>query len=132
MSEVAILKSLNHENIIQLLDYQIQNDQHALVFPLYDGDLFQRLESGGPFTESVAQTITLQLTLAVDHLHTHGIIHRDIKLENVLVQGMSLNMNTKVLLADFGFAKKINDSFTTTPCGTFQYVHLYVNHFYYT
>lgn len=77
--------------------------EYVLVFPFYPcGDLFQLLAKRGPLPETIAQGILSQLVRALHYLHCdRGIVHRDVKLENILVESMN-GANVSVVLADFG------------------------------
>jgi serine/threonine protein kinase len=105
--EGHILRKLNHLFIIALLNVVATEDGPALVFPHAPGnDLFKHAVSNDGLSESDARAIRFRLLSAVSHCHAHGIVHRDIKLENILV--MSDNIQD-VVLADFGCA-------TDCPC----------------
>jgi serine/threonine protein kinase len=75
----------------------------------------------GPQSELVAQRIIQQIASALQELHQIGIVHRDVKLENIFIQEMQNNLVSKVVLGDFGLSKLLGPSGTSTPCGTFQY-----------
>ena len=68
------------------------------------GDLFSYCQAqGGNLQELETRVITKQITLALQYIHSEGIAHRDIKLENVLVT--SADFGGRIVLSDFGFAK---------------------------
>jgi serine/threonine protein kinase len=63
-----------------------------------------------------------QLSRAVSFIHSKGIVHRDLKLENILVTFIDFKaQNIGVVIADFGLSKIIRNQNTQTPCGTFAY-----------
>ena len=63
-----------------------------------------------------------QLCSAVSYIHQKGIVHRDLKLENILVSSIDIkSQNIGVVIADFGLSKIIQNQNTSTPCGTFAY-----------
>ncbi|KAL3933063.1 MAG: hypothetical protein SGPRY_000450, partial [Prymnesium sp.] len=81
------------------------------------GDLQQLLERHGCLSEGSSVSITFQLASALDHVHCHDILHRDIKLENVLVSSAD---SPKIKLCDFGHSARISaltrsDRFLGTP-----------------
>jgi len=99
-AEVQILGLLNHANIMAIYEYIVQSDIHVMVLELLDG---QELK---PFVQSnhlsMRQKLLLldQLLDALEYVHSHGIIHCDLKPENVMV----INGDT-VKLLDFGIAR---------------------------
>jgi len=83
-----------------------------LVLELMDGgELFYRISKQNGFTERQAAHTTMQIALAVQHLHSLNIAHRDLKPENLLYQ--SKQEDALVKLCDFGFAKMDNGNLTT-------------------
>jgi serine/threonine protein kinase len=63
-----------------------------------------------------------QLSRAVSFIHSKGIVHRDLKLENILVTFIDFKtQDIGVVIADFGLSKMIQNQNTQTPCGTFAY-----------
>ncbi len=105
-NEVRILQTLKHPNVVTLISYDSLPSEYVLVFPFYPcGDLFQLLAKRGPIPETMAQGILSQLVRALHYLHTErGIVHRDVKLENILVESMNGAVVT-VVLADFGLVR---------------------------
>lgn len=71
---------------------------------------------GNRLSESEARLVLSEVLLALEHLHKHGIVYRDLKLENIL-----LDANGHVRLADFGLAHKLSGR-TKSVCGTRNYV----------
>lgn len=104
-AEVSVLQGLDHPNIVRYLG--IQRASEALnIFLEYvpGGSIASLLAKFGSFRESVVKVYTKQILLGLEYLHAHGIIHRDIKGANILVDNTGL-----VKLADFGASKKIED-----------------------
>ncbi|CAD6188389.1 unnamed protein product [Caenorhabditis auriculariae] len=82
------------------------------------GDLFSVWRDRGSFSENAIRLIASELACALDFLHRHDVIYRDVKLENIV-----LDASGHVLLIDFGLAKKLrNGAYTNTICGTLQYM----------
>ncbi|RJE23273.1 serine threonine-protein kinase Chk2 [Aspergillus sclerotialis] len=118
--EIALLMGVNHPNLLCLKDTFDETDGVYLVLELApEGELFNLIVSRQKLSENETRHIFLELLEGLKYLHDRGIVHRDIKPENILVIDKKLN----VKLGDFGLAKIIGeDSFTTTLCGTPNYV----------
>lgn len=120
-NEIEILKVSSHQNIIKLIDVYETSDFLYLVMELIrGGELYAEVIDIGPFNEMKAYKIFVQLFEAVQYLHSKNITHRDLKLENILI-----NENLQLKLSDFGLSKKLDPSnieFMKTRCGTPSYV----------
>lgn len=134
--EMKIMLSINHNNLIGALDVFKFRTIAFIVMPLVDGGnvkslLLQRMK---PFEEMQARRMFYDVVQGLDYLHRNHIVHRDIKLENILIN------ENRLMLADFGFAKFLrnemnnfeqnlpNDSaFCYSPCGTVEYTSPEVN-----
>jgi serine/threonine protein kinase len=129
-NEVAILRGLIDApdvlvHLLQLLDV---SPHLCLVQRLSHTDLYHELVRRGKFSEVDAKLVLRNLITAIDFLHVRGIVHRDVKLENILVEyeydyadNVSDRKIRRVILADFGLAKQLGVGTTTTPCGTMEY-----------
>lgn len=87
-AEIDTLRSLQHENIIKLIDVVSSPDKLCVYLILEYatcGDLRLYLESKGALSEIEAALYFSQICSAVQHTHSKGFIHRDIKLENILL-----------------------------------------------
>ncbi|KAI9022116.1 kinase-like domain-containing protein, partial [Hyaloraphidium curvatum] len=150
LKEVSLLRRIDHPNIIRLLDFgesreSLPEDRaeggeegyYYLVLELMPGgELFTRVQELTFLSEEASRRVIVQVALAVHHLHRIGIVHRDIKLENLLFAPSpsydpSLPTDDPrmqedggigtVKLADFGLSKEIHHDLTATPCGTIGY-----------
>lgn len=119
-TEKDILKVMNHPFIVKL-NYAFQtNTRIFLVMDLCTGgDLSNMLEQYGRFSEDVVKIYAAELTLALEALHKNGIIFRDLKPENVV-----LDEEGHAMLTDFGLSKKgVDDQAENQSfCGTLQYL----------
>ncbi|KAF6728863.1 Serine/threonine-protein kinase 36 [Oryzias melastigma] len=103
--EIEIMRNLKHPNIVQLFD-SFETDTEVVVVTEYaEGQLFQVLEDDGNLPESLVREIACQLVSALYYLHSHRILHRDMKPQNIL-----LGKSGVVKLCDFGFARAMSAS----------------------
>lgn len=102
LREIRLLKRLSHTNCVALLDVAVGNGRDAvfLVFEYCEHDLASLCEHGKRFSESEAKGLMVQLLRAVEYLHDQWIVHRDLKLSNLLY-----NSRGQLKLADFGLAR---------------------------
>mmetsp|Transcript_649 Transcript_649/g.1955 ORF Transcript_649/g.1955 Transcript_649/m.1955 type:complete len:372 (+) Transcript_649:123-1238(+) len=122
--EIDILCSLQHENLLSLIEYFVQGNQIYLFTELVrGGDLMKVLADREHLAEDEARLIFVQLLRGIDHMHQRNIAHRDLKLENILLNSEVPNDFSNIKIADFGLAKHIdNRGYLTTVCGSPQYV----------
>merc|ERR550537_1843140 len=99
--EIAILKELSHENIVQLVDVFCKPGELVLVFELLESDLKKHMKArGGNLQPNQIQDLTRQLLLGMEFCHANRIIHRDLKPQNLLIDA-----NMRLKIADFGLAR---------------------------
>ena len=107
-------RSAPHPGIVGLYELYETADLFVFVNELCQGgDLLERLleEGDAKFTEMHAQGVAAQLTAALTHLHSLGIAHRDIKLENVLCTDAAVHLPGHCKFADFGFSAEFDPAF---------------------
>lgn len=120
-AEVEIFLAMDHPHVARLVDVYEGDDSLNLVMEcMTGGELFKRVTKSRRFSERDAADVTFQMLLALIYIHNHGIVHRDIKLENFLYE----KEDTSYLkLIDFGFSHvwKPNTKMALS-CGTLAYV----------
>ena len=98
--EVAILQQLSHPNIVKLHKME-ESERHFGIVLEYasGGELFDYILNHRYLKDNAARRLFAQLVSGVGYLHKKGIVHRDLKLENLL-----LDRNRNIIITDFGFA----------------------------
>ena len=122
-NEINILKEIDHPNIIKLYEVRETTQYYYLVMDFCNGgglsDCLEEYKKKNrkPFPEEVVQYLMKQIIGAMNYLHGRHILHRDIKLDNILVNfdneddRKKKNMlKAKVKLIDFGFARHLDPS----------------------
>jgi serine/threonine protein kinase len=105
--EARHLATLNHPHIGAIYGLQEEGDLTALVLELVEGPtLAARLERG-PLKVGEALTVARQIASALDAAHQQGIVHRDLKSGNIILQGGSSAGELRAKVLDFGLAKSI-------------------------
>jgi ribosomal protein S6 kinase alpha-5 len=129
-TERQVLASIRQAPFLCKLYYAFQTDAklHLILEYIRGGELFTHLFKRENFNENEVKFYIGEITLALEHLHNMGIIYRDIKLENIL-----LDHEGHVCLCDFGLSKEFmssaqsgaedsNDRRTYSFCGTIEYM----------
>lgn len=122
-NEVSIHHQLRHPNILELHHFFEDPEKVYLVMELcLAGELYQYLARRKKLlSEGEARTFFREIVKGVDYLHQHGIIHRDLKLSNILLDDGAMRPK----IADFGLAVRQNNpqfSEQRTLCGTPNYL----------
>jgi len=126
--EIKILKGLDHEGIIKLLEFgdsgvitsdsKIFINQVFIVLEYVEGSLlFDLCKDNGAMGEDVGRYFLRQMIETIEYMNKKGVVHRDIKLENILVDK---DMNLK--FADFGFATNKSIDSLNSYRGTMSYM----------
>ncbi|EGD74723.1 CAMK/CAMKL protein kinase [Salpingoeca rosetta] len=116
--EVSIMQQLEHPFVIKLLQVVEFDDYMCIVTEKAEEDFLTILVDSGVIAEARAKKYAAQLMLAVQHLHQKGIAHRDLKVEN-----MMLDKADHVKLIDFGLSNQLTPAkqLFTTCCGSLAY-----------
>lgn len=103
--EIEILKSIDHPNIVKLIDI-FEDERHVCLVMelLLGGELFDQIIENDKFSEFEAREATKAIIDAIAYCHSLGIIHRDIKPENLLLHSKEMGI-TSLKIADFGLAR---------------------------
>ena len=122
-NEIIVLQYLNHPNIVKFEEVKKTKKHYYIVMEFCNGgELSKALEkyqekNGKPFTEELVQHFMRQIIDAFKYIHERKIIHRDVKLDNILIsydnekdkEEMNL-LKAKAKIIDFGFACKMDKS----------------------
>ena len=116
--ELKITYHINHDNIVKCHDIMKIRDKIYIVLDMMGkGDLLSFVKSQTFIEEESAKTLSKDIISAVMYLHSSGIAHRDLKLENIL-----LDCNFVPKVSDFGFARFHNScNLSKTYCGSTAY-----------
>jgi serine kinase len=120
--ELDIWPKLNHDNIIKMFDCLVREKKIYMILEYANGgDLLTYIQNlTSPMSELKAKSWTKQICNAVNYLHSLNIIHRDLKLENLLIDLTS----NKIKICDFGFSKIVysdENELSRTYCGSKAY-----------
>jgi serine/threonine protein kinase len=102
--EVALLRTLDHKCILRIFDCVETDENLCLVLEFMEnGSLASVLDKFGPLPEVLVISYLHQILIGLQYLHEHGVLHRDIKAANILI-----NKDGDIKVADFGVAEQIN------------------------
>lgn len=119
LREIYILKKIKHNNVIRLLEV-FETDTQALIVMEYagGGDLLHYVKSKKFLTEKEARPLFRQVVYGLAHIHSRNVLHRDIKLDNML-----LDADGAIRICDFGVSKIIDKHVSINDqCGTPAYI----------
>ncbi|SFJ32677.1 serine/threonine protein kinase [Planctomicrobium piriforme] len=102
----AVARLGKHPNIVQVFDAGIVDGTPYIAMEFVEGETLESLSArSGPFIEPELIEIGSKLALALDHAHRRGIVHRDVKPANIII-----DLNGEPQLLDFGISKDLNAS----------------------
>jgi len=110
--EAKVLAKLQHPHILPIFDFGQANGYTYIVMPLVESGTLTDLLESGPLSLKQIRALIWQIGEALDYAHARGLIHRDVKPSNVLVDGRGNSM-----LTDFGLAKIVEGSAKFTETG---------------
>ena len=112
--EARAVAQLSHPNIVTVIDRGEQDDRQFIVFEYVDGENLKALiDREGPLPEREAIELALQVARALGFAHEEGLVHRDVKPQNVL-----LNDGRQAKVTDFGIARSLDVHGGLTQTGT--------------
>lgn len=112
IAEAETAAALNHANIVHIYEVGEQNDIPFFAMEFVEGGSLADRLKGGRFDPREAAEMMRTLARAVHHAHVHGVVHRDLKPHNVLLDQAGVPK-----IADFGIAKRIDDDSQRTTTG---------------
>ena len=132
INEIKILKKLNHQNIVSFEYYWHDNNYNYLVMEYMNGNTITKClneymnKNNKPFSEEIVQYIMKKIVNAVHYLHNNNIIHRDLKLDNIMAKFSNttnlgnLNiLNAEIKIIDFDLSKELEpNQMAYTAVGT--------------
>ena len=118
--ETNLMKRFNHPNITKILEV-FHDEGYMLIIMEYinGGNLFSFVKKRRKLSEKIAKFLFRQIILGIKHIHSQNIVHRDIKLENIII-----DLNNNVKICDFGIGKilKSPEELLYDKCGTPMYM----------
>ncbi|XP_038237267.1 caM kinase-like vesicle-associated protein isoform X2 [Dermochelys coriacea] len=119
-NEILILKMVSHPNILQLIDtFETRREFYIIQELATGGDVFDWILDLGCYTERDASSLIRQVLEALAYLHSLRIVHRNLKLENLVYH--TQQSHAKVVLRDF-YLSRFENGAITEPCGTPEYL----------
>ncbi|KAI3974542.1 hypothetical protein MKX01_020314 [Papaver californicum] len=101
--EIYVMRNIRHPNIVGLKDIHVDKESTQIVMELCEGgNLFDRMDSEGRFTERIAANIFKTIVEVINELHRHRIMHRDMKPQNLLL--VDKNEDSVLKVSDFGLS----------------------------
>lgn len=110
--EASTAAALEHPNIVSIYDFGQAGDTYYIAMQLVDGQPLSQMLRDGPIPVPQALTIMEQVGAALDHAHRQGVVHRDVKPGNIIVQ-----RDGTALIMDFGLARAVQSAVITSISG---------------
>ena len=118
--ETNLMRRLNHPNITKILE-MFEDEEYILIIMEYinGGNLFSFVKKRRKLTEKISKFLFKQIILGIKHIHSQNIVHRDVKLENILI-----DLNNTIKICDFGIGRILSspEELLHDQCGTPMYM----------
>eukprot|EP01135_Chromosphaera_perkinsii_P004171 Nk52_evm78s270 gene=Nk52_evmTU78s270 len=115
--EISAMEDVHHPNILELFEViETHHKMYIIMEYAPGGDVFTKVCAEGRFAEDVCKPMFAHVLAGINHCHDKGIVHRDIKAQNLL-----FDQEGNVKVADFGFSTQSDGDFLTTFCGSPPY-----------
>ena len=118
--ETNLMRKLNHPNITKILE-MFEDEKYILIIMEYinGGNLFSFVKKRRKLNEKISKFLFKQIILGIKHIHSQNIVHRDVKLENILI-----DLNNTIKICDFGIGRILSspDELLHDQCGTPMYM----------
>lgn len=125
--ELAVLRMLHHQNIVQIYDiFDSARETYVVMEYLAGGELLDMITENDHLSERNSKQVIREVLQAVQYLHARGIVHRDVKPENILCVNRAWPLRVKI--TDFGLSKFVgcaedgSDRVMRSQCGTAYYL----------
>jgi hypothetical protein len=120
--EARAVAALRHPNIVQVFDFGDVDEMYYMVMEYIDGiDLARAMRETGPMPLAQVRPILRDLASALDYAHAQGLVHRDVKPSNVMLQSVTAytpqGPSQRAILMDFGIAKIRTGNTAVTKTG---------------
>lgn len=120
LREAQMAAAVDHPNVIPIHDMGVHEHSLYIVMRFVaGGDLKDLLATSGPLEPDIALSLLMPVALALDAAHAHGLVHRDVKPANILLQRSAGGEVEHVYLTDFGIAKSSSSMTGLTRAGAF-------------
>jgi hypothetical protein len=115
--EAKIVTALGHPNIVNTFDYGVEADTFYMVMDYIDGQELADVVRQGAIAHTDSRPILRDVARALDYVHAHGLVHRDVKPSNVMLRAAIGTEQQRAILMDFGIAKSFGDESSLTQTG---------------
>ncbi len=120
--DFEILSDLNHPNLCRVYSIDVHKEEGLVVLYLEYIDGIDILQASVPLDFALLARRLKEILLALDYIHSKGLVHLDIKIKNILVQKNKRWTDGEIKILDFGISKKVSDLDGSNISGTVHYI----------